>query len=419
MIHNLPKQNDVLAKRLAGYAASAGAMMALAPHVNAQVVYSGIQNVQLNTPSDSIEIDLNDDAVMDFKFKVYGYSYLYTYGQYFYKSAFGYALIINPKTDTYKNSWIDRMTTMRTFYYTNSQIYTYSYFNPIVNGLPAGVMVDAAQTMWTNISYSSYAGVLGMGALYSYYYGTSYMYSYAWGYGDFFDQTRFIGVRFYIGNDQHYGWIRVHLGEYIDPVTLIDWAYESSPGVGILTGSGGDLTAPVATLDPGLSETPEQTINVQVSFSEEITGLSIDDFSISNGTAANLTEVQAGTEYSIEVTADAGGNVIVELPAESVFDESGNGNDPASASWNYSPTDLLSHNDHPHFALYPNPADNMLRIVLKTQADIMLFNSMGKAVLQRSQVLDESLDVSHLSPGIYIIQIKNDQRTFREKVVIN
>ena len=86
MKKDLPKQNDAIATRLAGYAAAAGAMMALAPNVNGQVVHSGLQNIQLNMPSDSAKIDLDGDAITDFNFGVNGTSSVYSYGGYVYRS---------------------------------------------------------------------------------------------------------------------------------------------------------------------------------------------------------------------------------------------------------------------------------------------------------------------------------------------
>ncbi len=232
MIKKLPKHKDTLSARLAGYAATAGAMMALAPNVNGQVVYSGLQNIQLDMPFDTVGIDMNDDAIPDFNFLIYGYSYAATYSQYYYRAAFGYAVIMNPKTDSYKNSWITRMTSTFSSSYTNSQ--TYYNYNPvpIVEGLDPGLPVDGSASLWSNISYPQFPGALGIGTIY-YTIGPDETYSYSRGYGDFLSESRFIGVRFYIGSDQHYGWIRVRLGEYIDPLTIIDWAYELTPELGI------------------------------------------------------------------------------------------------------------------------------------------------------------------------------------------
>ena len=72
MKKTLHKQ-DQLTKRLAGYSASAGALLAIGTAANGQVIYSGVQDIELNFPADSIEIDLDGDLVNDFKFLIYGW----------------------------------------------------------------------------------------------------------------------------------------------------------------------------------------------------------------------------------------------------------------------------------------------------------------------------------------------------------
>jgi hypothetical protein len=61
----------------------------------------------------------------------------------------------------------------------------------------------------------------------------------------------------------------------------------------------------------------------------------------------------------------------------------------------------------------------MLHIQLENLSDITLFNSAGEVVIQKNDVLKESFDVSHLLPGVYIIQIKGENLTIRDKILIN
>lgn len=59
--------------------------------------------------------------------------------------------------------------------------------------------------------------------------------------GYFYDTTAYAGVQFQIGSDWHYGWIRIRGGTYEDalapPGWILDWAYETRPGVPILAGA--------------------------------------------------------------------------------------------------------------------------------------------------------------------------------------
>ena len=56
----------------------------------------------------------------------------------------------------------------------------------------------------------------------------------------------FFGVRFDIGGESHFGWVRAQLSDSIDSVTIsiFDYAYESVPGAPIVSGA---VPAPGAT----------------------------------------------------------------------------------------------------------------------------------------------------------------------------
>ena len=96
-----------------------------------------------------------------------------------------------------------------------------------------------------------------------------------------------------------------------------------------------DGIIPTVTLSgPGNSfQEPDQAKGVSAVFSEPVTGLTLDDFTVTNGTASNLapiTYVTAGTAYLFEVLPDGEGTLTVDLPAGAVTDAGGNGNTAAA-----------------------------------------------------------------------------------------
>jgi hypothetical protein len=414
MKKTLLKKQD-LSARLTSYAASTGALLALGSAANGQVVYSGIQNIEVNMPTDYQEIDMDGDLVNDFGFYIYGSSTQFTTGPYHVMYAIGYAMMINPKTDSYNNSWITRLTAIPSYYTYSGTPYTYYNYYSIVNGLNGGVQVDAAQTMWSNITYPNTQGMLGFGYLVSVTGGTSYAYGIS--YGDFFGQEKFIGVRFYIGTDQHYGWIRVSLGDMIDPLTIIDWAYESTTGDSIITGVG-DIIGPEVTLNAGVTTTDQQTIVLSISFGERSHNFDLSDLLITNGSPTNPMELVPGFEYSVEITADAEGEVSVVLPAGSINDLAGNGNELTSTSWTYALPVALDNNKTSGVLIYPNPANSTLHVELDKQSTIQICDMNGRVVYAQDQLLDETIDVSGFNPGIYIVRINNNEKVTQHKVVI-
>jgi hypothetical protein len=72
------------------------------------------------------------------------------------------------------------------------------------------------------------------------------------------------------------------------------------------------------------------------------------------------------------------------------------------------------------FSVYPNPATEQINIPNNTHANILIYNTIGKVVLQANTNTDK-LDVSSLNNGTYYIQIINteNQTTFNSQFIIN
>ena len=92
-----------------------------------------------------------------------------------------------------------------------------------------------------------------------------------------------------------------------------------------------DGVAPVATLIGSSSgyEHPDNLVAVGIEFSEPVTGLTADDFTVTNGVAVDLEAEPfgvPGTYYSFQITHGGEGAVTVTLPIGSVHDAAGNGN---------------------------------------------------------------------------------------------
>ena len=76
-------------------------------------------------------------------------------------------------------------------------------------------------------------------------------------------------------------------------------------------------------------EHPDNLVAVILRFSEPVTGLTLDDFTVTNGTAVDLEEEDPavpGTAYSFQVVHGGEGAVTVMLPIGAVQDAAGNGN---------------------------------------------------------------------------------------------
>jgi hypothetical protein len=73
------------------------------------------------------------------------------------------------------------------------------------------------------------------------------------------------------------------------------------------------------------------------------------------------------------------------------------------------------------FQLFPNPSND--KIILTTQGstlqNLKLYRFDGKVLLEKNGPLPErvELDVHHLVPGIYFVELKQGEHLFRKKVI--
>lgn len=70
--------------------------------------------------------------------------------------------------------------------------------------------------------------------------------------------------------------------------------------------------------------------------------------------------------------------------------------------------------------LYPNPVSNgKVYISTKNDSDkeIIIFDVLGKKVLQTT-ISSKELNVSNLSPGVYIIRINTDEASATRKLIV-
>lgn len=482
---------------MSGYAAAAGAMIALTPSANAQVIWSDIQDTVVHL-NDTLLLDINSDGNTDFKFLVNGsdsfrgstYNSSRSYRKYFYRYASAY--VMNPNTFSNKNSWV-------------AHSWSSGYGRPF--GLNAGDIVDNNRSYWNHDTYKTYYGRLGKGSAF---YFKSYYSHHAYGTynrDDFAGVDKFLGVKFYINGQQHYGWVRANLSIGVQALTLKDWAYETQPDSGVIAGgvppvflndklyntdtvevglnfpfpvqnlakgdfiiSNGavsdviedvpglnyriqlvrdsdgevnltlpmdsvdnteglvvlaqstkffvDTKAPVAIIDAGLTTTSNKKVTVSVIFDEKIKGLSSGDFVITNGTASNLKTVSDSLKFTVDVTADAAGEVTIKLPQAAVTDLAGNGNGQATNSYAYIPPVAIDGITDENILLYPNPAHSTLHIKLSSEAMLSIIDVSGETIYMNEHFYDEDVDLSNYKAGIYFVQIQQNGQIVHKKLII-
>ena len=98
----------------------------------------------------------------------------------------------------------------------------------------------------------------------------------------------------------------------------------------------------------------------------------------------------------------------------------------AIANFGYLSDDLIKADDT-SFDVYPNPANSYLRISFLDKnnktGNLSIFDQSGKQVYSETDISFadnyHEIDVSSLSPGIYIMKFPTANRSYSKKIVIN
>lgn len=73
-----------------------------------------------------------------------------------------------------------------------------------------------------------------------------------------------------------------------------------------------------------------------------------------------------------------------------------------------------------NFKLIPNPSNGLVTYLVSDieVQQLTIFDQLGRLIQQRNQVTETEFDFSHLSEGIYIIQIDTEKGLFNQKLII-
>ncbi len=189
-----------------------------------------------------------------------------------------------------------------------------------------------------------------------------------------------------------------------------------------------DFTAPAVTLV--LDNTSPAGHAITATFSEDVTGLTLGEISVTGGTASNFVQNSASS-YSFLVSL-SGSTGDVQINAGVAQDIAGNDNTVSNQlTLNTAPesvreafTNLQDIVLSGKVSVFPNPADTELTIDLSElsseEADIYLYDAAGTPVFTRRGYKQKilKLRVSDYTSGVYIVQVYNGQQVIRKKVMI-
>ncbi|MBN2891521.1 MAG: T9SS type A sorting domain-containing protein [Bacteroidales bacterium] len=374
-----------LQQKLMTYSLTAAAVV-VAGSANAQVVHSGAINEHVTS---QYAIDIDDNGVTDFYIGV-------TTSSTFYKSAY----LMSPSSSTSVNQWL-----------------LSSHPNPYVADLDADVAVDASG------SFTSSFRPWNIG-----WYASSSSNNNAFGGAG----EKFIGVKFDIDGATHYGWIRVDVASDLTSLDVIDWAYDSYPGVGILTGqtTGGGPTLSSVTFNVDMTLAVDSIAFDPATDLVYVTGSFLDPTWQEPGTNAaeqQLLDADGDLIYTLVRAGVAAGDYEYKYFVGSGWDggEWAGGDNRALtvadadvvlndywANWMVAVREIGA-----DALIGPNPTNGLLKINLRGSFNVQVIDMNGKVVVSKEMTNKTEIDLSDQQAGVYVVRLSNNDGAASYRIV--
>jgi surface protein len=86
--------------------------------------------------------------------------------------------------------------------------------------------------------------------------------------------------------------------------------------------------------------------------------------------------------------------------------------------WGTCPTAGVDDQNQLDISIYPNPTSDMVFVEGNyTQLKVIIYNVLGKEILNKS--ITNSIDISHLDNGVYILQLSDGVKLITRKIIKN
>jgi hypothetical protein len=184
-----------------------------------------------------------------------------------------------------------------------------------------------------------------------------------------------------------------------------------------------DLVSPGVTVSSSVgTNTSLENFDVKVRFSKDVNHFSDEDLTLSNATLNTFVQ-NTQAEYTINISPQESGTVALSVAADVAYDMLGNWN-VASNQWSiiYTPTSaelMLAFGVN----IFPNPTKGHLTIDVKKpyqKGVVSVYTMAGKQVYQQQLKGNQrhSVDLTHLTKGVYLLKLNIDETDLTQRIVI-
>jgi hypothetical protein len=159
-------------------------------------------------------------------------------------------------------------------------------------------------------------------------------------------------------------------------------------------------------------------IPLTFTFSEIVTGFTISDLTVGNGTPSNFSG--SGSVYTVDITPLSAGSVTINIAGSTYFDNATNPNAlAANYSIVYQTTGVAGIYASNILNLYPNPSSEKITVVLQQKGLLEIYNVLGQKVLEKRVDSNETLQELYITKeGSYICKFSSSNKTDNIKFII-
>lgn len=379
-------------KKLAGYSATAASLFSLHT-AKAQIVYTDPDpDIDLSFGGEYVELDLNDDAIMDF-----GFEFTTNYE--------------GACCGTDRSANIIPLGSNAAAYnliYTESACSSNFFSFQAASALDAGAVINNLLSFENNPLIFSHFDVL---------FSSCNVKA-----GNWDDESHFAGLRFHAADGIHFGWVRITTdGDYNGPDHLVisDYAYNNTPGASLFAGETLSCDAPVIIaaipLTPTSAKLKWMPVEAAVKYMLRYKKTGTSGWTTKTVNAPATSKVISGlscdTEYTYQVRSLCSDGSVSPYSTAETFST------PACRTGNE-----LSGNDAA-IMLYPNPAADKIYLEIAGFSDermqITVTDLNGRDVMHfipTSEPLTE-LDIHALPAGVYVLHLQNGETDLHRQFV--
>lgn len=342
--------------------------------VNAQIVYTDIEDVTLDTDEAVYEVDFNNDGNFEIAFMSDDDGWDYWTAR---------VISTSTSTDAEVNGW-DSGSEMLLSMLSYEEVVDNNTGSPVFNWqLP--VDTDTFITfLSTGNSYGNWVGA----------------------------NQKFAAVKFTIGADHHFGWVKLSVGPNSEYITIHEFAYNSVPNEGILAGETGSA-APL-TVD-FIANSTYIELGEEVTFYAQIYGGTEPytyEWDFNNDGEIDATDVIESYSYSEEGVYDV--SIIVtdaDNTTEIIVKE-----DYITV---YNPVGIYELDSAPKVIQSNNRL--LIKELNKDQSyKISVFNIKGSMVFNEKINRKAQFSIpEQFTSGLYIVQLQNENQLIKYKIIIN